>query len=72
MILLIKNFVIITSKFVRNTTYRLRHKKRRNYLNGFKNKLDSLHENNPKLFWNFLNSVKSENNDEDSSSIDAK
>ena len=30
--------------------HRLRHKNRRNYFNGFMNKLDSLHENNPKLF----------------------
>ena len=47
----------------------IRHKKRWNYFNGFTNKLDSLHENDPKLFWNLLNSMKSENNDADSSCI---
>ncbi|MEW8544951.1 MAG: reverse transcriptase family protein, partial [Candidatus Thiodiazotropha sp.] len=36
------------------------------------NKLDSLHENNPKLFWNLLNSMKSEDNDEDNSCISGK
>ena len=45
---------------------RERKKKKRTYFQSVMNKLDSLEESNPKMFWKLLNSLKNDNNTNDS------